>query len=81
MSHLSNFPNPTATESWDYEAAVAQVESIISRIEMGELKLAEVFEQFAIAVDHLQHCEAFLNHQKQQMDLLIETLMDEPDAF
>lgn len=66
---------------WNYEATVTQIETIINRIEMGELELAEVFDQFAIAVDHLRHCEAFLNQQKQRMDLLIETLVDEPEDF
>lgn len=77
-------PDPQANElplspDWDYETTVAQIESIIARIEMGELSLAEVFDQFAIAVDHLRDCEAFLNHHRQQVDLLIETLTDGGD--
>lgn len=63
-------------DEWSYEQAVAQIEIIINRIEMGELELAEVFDQFAIAVDRLRQCELFLNQQKNQMDLLIETLVD-----
>jgi exodeoxyribonuclease VII small subunit len=77
-------PMPTATanggrspHNWNYEATVAQVEEIISRIELGELELAEVFDQFAAAVEYLHQCEAFLTRQQQQMDLLVETLMDE----
>jgi exodeoxyribonuclease VII small subunit len=72
--------SPSDSE-WNYEATVAQIEAIINRIEMGELELAEVFDQFAIAVHHLRRCEAFLNRQKGQIDLLIETLIDEPDSF
>ncbi|MBD2089475.1 exodeoxyribonuclease VII small subunit [Microcoleus sp. FACHB-1515] len=64
---------------WNYEETVAEVEAIISRLEMGELELADVFEQFTKAIDRLHQCEAFLNHQQQQMDLLVETLLDEPD--
>jgi exodeoxyribonuclease VII small subunit len=67
--------------NWDYEAAVADIEAIISRIEMGELDLAELFDQFAIAVEQLQQCETFLTRQQQQVDLLIETLLDEPETF
>lgn len=62
--------------NWQYEASVAQVEAIIHRIESGQLELAEVFEQFAAAVNHLHQCETFLVERKQQMDLLIETLVD-----
>jgi exodeoxyribonuclease VII small subunit len=75
-SSSSGLPDPT---NWRYEATVAEVESIITRIEMGELDLAEVFDQFSTAVEYLRQCEAFLNQQQRQMDLLVETLMDDPD--
>lgn len=64
---------------WKYEATVAHVEEIIKRVESGELPLEEVFEQFATAVEYLQQCETFLVKGKAQMNLLIETLVDEPD--
>lgn len=63
--------------TWKYEAAVAEVESIISRIETGELELEEVFEQFTQAVEYLQQCERFLQQRQKQVDLSIETLNGE----
>jgi exodeoxyribonuclease VII small subunit len=66
-------------DDWNYEATVKQVESIMMRIESGELELAEVFEQFAAAVEYLRQCETFLAQRQQQMDLLIETLSDEAE--
>ena len=66
-------------QTWNYEATVAQVETIIEQIEAGELELAEVFEQFAAAVNYLSQCEAFLVQRQQQMDLLIETLTPDSD--
>lgn len=63
--------------NWKYEAVVAEVESIISRIETGELELEEVFEQFTQAVEYLQQCESFLKQRQQQVDLLIESLNSE----
>lgn len=80
MAESSSSGSPSDLE-WNYEATVVQIEAIINRIEMGELELAEVFDQFAIAVHQLRRCEAFLNRQKGQIDLLIETLIDEPDSF
>lgn len=65
--------------SWNYEATVKEIEATIARIESGELDLAEVFDQFAEAVDNLRRCEAFLSERQQQMDLLIETLNDESE--
>ena len=68
--------NPSQTD-WNYEATVSQVESILSRIESGELDLADVFEQFSTAVRYLRQCETFLAQRQNQVDLLIETLTDE----
>ena len=65
-------------QDWNYEAAVAKLEAIIARIEAGELELEEVFDQFAAAVEYLRQCETFLQDRQQQVDVLIETLKDEP---
>ncbi|MEH2305767.1 exodeoxyribonuclease VII small subunit [Nostoc sp.] len=64
-------------EGWNYEAKVAEIEGIITRIEAGELELEAVFDQFASAVEYLRQCESFLQQRQQQMDLLIETLSEE----
>jgi exodeoxyribonuclease VII small subunit len=71
----------TLEEGFDYESTVARVEAIISKIEAGKLDLAEVFDEFAAAVEYLRQCETFLHERQQQMDLLIETLADEPESF
>ncbi|WP_420870904.1 exodeoxyribonuclease VII small subunit [Gloeocapsopsis dulcis] len=68
----------TLKPDWNYEAKVAEVEKIIAQIEAGELELEEVFEQFTAAVEYLRQCETFLQQRQQQVDLLIETLSDEP---
>ncbi|MBW4575684.1 MAG: exodeoxyribonuclease VII small subunit [Aphanothece sp. CMT-3BRIN-NPC111] len=68
-------------ENWNYEATVAKVEVIINKIESGKLELAEVFDEFTAATEYLRQCETFLGERQQQMDLLIETLADEPDSF
>jgi exodeoxyribonuclease VII small subunit len=75
-SNKTDLPLP---EAWNYEATVAQVETIIEQIEAGKLELAEVFEQFAAAVKYLRQCETFLQERQQQMDLLIETLAEDAD--
>lgn len=67
--------------NWSYETTVSEIETIINQIERGELDLADVFEQFASAVERLRQCESFLTRQQQQVDLLIETLLDEPEPF
>jgi exodeoxyribonuclease VII small subunit len=64
-------------EGWNYEAKVVEIESIIARIEAGELELEEVFDQFGKAVEYLRQCESFLQQRQQQVNLLIETLSDD----
>jgi exodeoxyribonuclease VII small subunit len=66
-------------KNWNYEATVANLETIINQIESGQLDLAEVFDKFAWAVAALQECEEFLADKKKQMNLLIETLEDDTD--
>lgn len=60
--------------SWNYESSIEQIETIITKIEAGELSLEEVFTQFEVAVNSLQKCETFLTQRQQKMQLLIETL-------
>ncbi len=67
------------TPDWNYEATVAEVETIIEQIEAGKLPLAEVFERYAAAVKYLNQCDTFLQERQQQMDLLIETLSEDTD--
>ncbi|MGK7928415.1 MAG: exodeoxyribonuclease VII small subunit [Spirulina sp.] len=64
---------------WNYEEAVAEIEAIAAKIESGALPLEEVFDQFEVAVKQLHQCETFLNEGKERMDLLIETLEDDPE--
>ncbi len=66
-------------QDWNYEATVAVVEGILAKIESGKLELAEVFTEFSIAVEYLRQCEAFLGDRQKQVDLLIETLTDDPE--
>ena len=70
---------PKQKKTWNYEATVAEIEEILEQIEFGSLPLEEVFAKFAIAVEYLQECEAFLNRGKQRMNLLIENLEEEID--
>ncbi|WP_066382595.1 exodeoxyribonuclease VII small subunit [Anabaena sp. CA = ATCC 33047] len=77
MMKRNNSTNSDAVFNGNYEEKVAEIEKIISRIESGNLELEAVFDQFAIAVEHLRQCETFLQQRQQQVDLLIETLSDD----
>lgn len=64
---------------WRYEDTVHDVEIIINEIETGQLDLAEVFEQFTVAITYLQQCETFLTDRQGQMEVLIEELGDDTE--
>lgn len=68
---------PRKKKEWNYEETVTQIEAIVDRIEAGELDLAGVFEQFAIAAEQLQQCDRFLQEKQQQIDVLVERLGSE----
>jgi exodeoxyribonuclease VII small subunit len=61
-------------KAWNYEETVDGVEEILAAIEGGNLELTEVFSQFAVAVDRLNQCESFLAIQREQVELLLESL-------
>ncbi|MBD2164861.1 exodeoxyribonuclease VII small subunit [Calothrix membranacea FACHB-236] len=77
MIKRKNPANSDDFTAWNYEAKVAEIEQIITRIETGDLELEAVFAQFTTAVENLRQCENFLQQRQQQVDLLIETLNDE----
>lgn len=77
----SDSDNISVQKEWNYEKTVAKVEKIVSELESGKLELAEVFDEFAAAVEYLRQCESFLQEKRQQVDLAIETLVDGAETF
>ncbi|MFS8741121.1 exodeoxyribonuclease VII small subunit [Synechococcus sp. O70.2] len=61
-------------DPWRYEAAIAEVESLIAQIESGELDLEEVVERFQQAAQTLKRCAEFLEEKRQQVEIIIEQL-------
>lgn len=77
MVKRNNSVKSSSANGGSYEVKIAEIETIITRIESGELELADVFTEFATAVEYLKECESFLQQRQQQVDLLIETLQDD----
>ncbi|MEB3295444.1 MAG: exodeoxyribonuclease VII small subunit [Synechococcales bacterium] len=75
---LETIATPPGADRWSYEATVEKVEDILTLIEAGDLDLADVFEQFSVAVEYLKQCDRFLAEKQNQVELLIEQL-EEPD--
>lgn len=71
---------PALPDDWSYEETLSEIEEITTQLETGELPLADVFEQFAKAVESLQKCDQFLQAKQTQASLLIETLVGKDEG-
>jgi exodeoxyribonuclease VII small subunit len=66
MSEVPSVPPVPAT----FEAALAELESIVQRMESGELPLEESIAAFQRGVQLRQACEEKLRHAEQRVSLL-----------
>ena len=61
-------------ESPTFEASIAEVESIIERIESGEMGLEEQIEQYAKGAELLKRCREVLEKCEQRVEEITEAL-------
>jgi len=54
----------------DFEASLADVEQIVSRLESGELGLTESLEQYETGIKQLKQCHALLDAAEQRVSVL-----------
>ena len=75
--------NPDQTV--DFEAALAELEALIERMETGELGLEESLRAFERGVALTRECQAALKHAELRVRALTETnagvVLDDLDAF
>ncbi|MCC6321724.1 MAG: exodeoxyribonuclease VII small subunit [Phycisphaerales bacterium] len=69
-------PNPAESDiaRLEFEQAVSQIESIIDRIEGGEVGLEESLREYERGVLLVAHCRAKLDRAQQQVDDLTRRL-------
>src|SRR3989442_12335613 len=75
--------NPDAPAS--FEAALAELESIVSTMEGGQLPLAESLAAYKRGAELLQYCQTALKDAQQQVQILERGVLtaftpEEPDA-
>ncbi len=56
--------------SVDFEEALADVESIVAKLEGGELGLTDSLQQYEIGVKRLKQCHALLQQAERRVTLL-----------
>ncbi len=71
MSKRKTTPNqPPAPESLTYEQAVAELESIIDRMESGETPLEEALADYERGVSLLRRCREIISVAEQKIEFL-----------
>ena len=74
-------PKPDAKpDDLSFESALAQIESIIERIESGEVGLEQSLTEYEKGVGLINHCRAKLDRARQQVEDLTKTLESADDG-
>ncbi len=63
---------PKKKSVFDFEQSLAQLESIVKRMEAGELTLEQSLQQFEEGMKLSTLCQAALTDAEQKVELLIE---------
>jgi len=66
----------------DFEQALGELETVVERLEHGELPLEEALKQFERGVELARSCQAALKQAEQKVEILLQRTPDaEPEAF
>ncbi len=70
------------TEDLDFEAAMAELESLVERMEAGDLPLEETLKQFERGVTLTRQCQTALREAEQKVQILSGSAENaEPEDF
>lgn len=70
MSDKAMTSNPSETEKPDFETAMSNLESLVSKIESGDLSLEESLKEFEKGVKLSRTCQAALKDAEQRVKIL-----------
>ena len=66
----------------DFEQALGELETVVERLEHGELPLEEALKQFERGVELARVCQASLKQAEQRVEILLQKTPEaEPEAF
>jgi exodeoxyribonuclease VII small subunit len=66
----------------DFEAAMAELEAIVERLEHGDLPLEEALKQFERGIELTRGCQASLKQAEQRVEILLaKTPEATPEPF
>ena len=56
----------------DFEAALAELETLVERLERGDLPLDEALKTFERGVELTRHCQSSLKAAQQKVEILLK---------
>jgi exodeoxyribonuclease VII small subunit len=66
----------------DFEQALGELESVVERLEHGELPLEEALRQFERGIELTRACQASLKQAEQKVEILLQKNPDaSPEPF
>jgi exodeoxyribonuclease VII small subunit len=60
------------TKAPDFEEALAELESLVERLERGDLPLDEALKTFERGVELTRHCQSSLKSAQQKVEILLK---------
>jgi exodeoxyribonuclease VII small subunit len=69
------------TEALDFEAAMAELEALVERLEDGDLPLEDMLKQFERGVVLTRRCQDALKQAEQKVQVLSGNAGAEPQPF
>lgn len=60
------------TKAPDFEEALAELESLVERLERGDLPLDEALKTFERGVELTRHCQSSLKAAQQKVEILLK---------
>ena len=64
----------------DFESALSELESLVARMEEGDMPLEEALKQFERGISLTRDCQRALREAEQKVDLLMEKAGSEDPA-
>jgi exodeoxyribonuclease VII small subunit len=66
----------------DFEQALAELETVVERLEHGELPLEDALKQFERGIELARSCQSSLKQAEQRVEILLKKTPDaEPEPF
>jgi exodeoxyribonuclease VII small subunit len=66
------------TKTRDFEQSLAELETVVERLENGDLPLEEALKQFERGVELARGCQADLRKAEQRVEILLKKTPDAP---